>query len=147
VQLDAIAHILQAHERFLEPGRNQQGEITLDARRLGYFLGTERVLASPHHCRHGAALLNSQPAGQRKTVWISFNEGLAEDARQDLDAVGATDIPLFTLEKVKPGKKLLFKDGILFVPYSKLAAAQATKKDGTPFPKARPNKTRPAARS
>ena len=36
---------------------------------------------------------------------------------------------------MKPGKKLLFKDGVLFVPYSKLGAQQPTKKDGTPFAK------------
>jgi hypothetical protein len=135
VQLAAISHAIEAHEKFLEGGQTEAGH-KIDPRRLGFFLGDGtgvgkgRTIAGTvvHYWR-------SNPAGKRKTIWISFNEELAEAARDDLDSVGGKDIPIYSLEKVGPGKKLPFKEGVLFVPYSKLATQQATKADGTPFGK------------
>jgi hypothetical protein len=137
VQLAAIAHTLQAHQHFLSAPLDEHGKPTGEpARRLGFFLG-DGTGTGKGRTIAGTAVhyWNTLPEGKRRFVWISFNEELSDAARKDLDKVGGQDIPIYSLDKVKPGKKLAFKDGILFVPYSKLAVQQVTKADGSPMPK------------
>lgn len=136
IQLATIAHTIQAHENFQPAPVDEKGKPDGEPKRLGFFNG-DGTGVGKGRMNAGTAVhyWNTLPKGKRKIIWVSFNEELAEAARDDMDHVGGQKIPIYSLEKVQPHKKLAFDDGVLFVPYSKLATQQVTKADGTKFEK------------
>ena len=62
--------------------------------------------------------------GRNKAVWISFNEGLIEDAKRDFAGIGGDPGKIFFQGKTKAGNEITQEDGILFTTYSTLRGGE-----------------------
>src|SRR5208337_615152 len=69
-------------------------------------------------------ILDNMMQGRNKAVWISFNEGLIEDARRDFAGVGGDPGKIFFQGKTKAGGEITQKEGILFTTYSTLRGGE-----------------------
>ena len=121
-QLEAIVYAGQAHEQFLPNGE-----------RRGFFIGDGTGVGKGREI--AGIILDNMRQGRNKALWVSFNEGLINDARRDFSGVGGNDGAISWQGKTKPADKIVAKDGVLFTSYTTLKSAerrQAGDTDKTP---------------
>ena len=110
-QLEAVVYAGQAHSGFLPNGR-----------RKGFFIGDGTGVGKGREI--SGIILDNMMQGRNKAVWISFNEGLIEDAKRDFAAIGGDPEKIFYQGKTKAGGEITRKDGILFTTYSTLRGGE-----------------------
>ena len=69
-------------------------------------------------------ILDNMMQGRNKAVWVSFSEGLLDDARRDFAGVGGDPDTIFFQGKTKAGGDISQKDGIVFTTYSTLRSGE-----------------------
>jgi len=100
-----------------------------DGKRAGFFLGDGAGVGKG---REIAALIKQcWDKGCRKILWVSVSQDLREDARRDLDDIGAQNISIYTGNKGVPGGGW---QGVPFVTYSLLRYGLSGKKRGVEEP-------------
>ena len=111
VQLEAVVYALQQHERMLPDGKTRAGFFIGD----GTGVGKGRELA--------AIIWENWLQGRRRAVWFTCNTDLLQDARRDLDDIGARHIKIESLTALSYGAiSKHLKEGVLLVTYSCLVA-------------------------
>lgn len=110
-QLEAVVYAGQAHQEKL-PGGERRGFFIGD----GTGVGKGREIAG--------IILDNIRQGREKAVWVSFNEGLINDAKRDFSGVGGDPNTLFWQGKTKAGNELTEKKGILFTTYPTLRGGE-----------------------
>lgn len=122
VQLTSVALAAQSHERF-----------SADGSRQGFFIGDGTGVGKGREI--AATILHHWNSGVKRMVWVSYKDDLLEDAKRDLNDLGA-QIPIMSIKKFQKGKAIepKFKEGIVFVAYTTLAQSAAPsiqQKDGS----------------
>ncbi|XP_033106947.1 protein strawberry notch-like isoform X2 [Anneissia japonica] len=111
LQLEVVIYACQQHERFLATDE-----------RAGFLIG-DGVGVGKGRSAAGIIYENFL-LGRRKALWFSVSSDLKYDAERDLRDIGATDISVCLLSKVKYGnlnsKSLGIRDGVVFSTYSSL---------------------------
>ncbi|HET6719577.1 MAG TPA: strawberry notch family protein, partial [Rhodocyclaceae bacterium] len=110
-QLEAIVYAGQAHSETLPNGE-----------RRGFFIGDGTGVGKGREI--SGIILDNLRQGRKKAVWISFSEGLINDAMRDFSGVGGNEKLIFWQGKTKPSLPITAKDGILFSSYSTLKSAE-----------------------
>ena len=110
-QLEAVVYAGQAHSGILPNGT-----------RKGFFIGDGTGVGKGREI--SGIILDNMMQGRNKAVWISFNEGLIEDARRDFAGVGGDPGKIFFQGKTKAGGEITQKEGILFTTYSTLRGGE-----------------------
>lgn len=110
-QLESLVYAGQAHSTMLPalPGQ--------PAIRRGYFIGDGTGAGKGRQI--AGIILDNMNQGRMKHIWLSQNDGkLFEDAKEFFEAIGGDPSKLFTMDELRKAEPP--KDGILFVPYTKL---------------------------
>ncbi|MBP3360307.1 MAG: strawberry notch family protein [Clostridia bacterium] len=109
VQIEAVSYAGQAHEKILPDGK-----------RKGFFIGDGTGIGKGRTA--AGIILDNYNHGRKKSVWISMNESLMNDARRDVNALFGDDNNMLHQLKGEKGleKSLAFDDGILYATYSTL---------------------------
>lgn len=112
LQLETITYACQKHETFL-PNKQRVGYLVGD----GAGVGKGRTIAG--------IIFENFRCGRKRALWLSVSNDLLEDARRDLNDVGAHDIELHALNKFKYAKisskiNQKVKRGVIFATYSSL---------------------------
>lgn len=68
---------------------------------------------------------------RKKSIWVSVSNDLVYDSERDLKDIGAANIRIHQLSKLKYGKIEGFNEGVLFVTYSGLIGEAAKGKNNT----------------
>ncbi len=68
--------------------------------------------------------MDNMMQGRKKALWVSFNEGLINDAKRDFSGIGGDQNQLFFQGKTKAGNEILQENGILFTTYSTLRGGE-----------------------
>lgn len=110
-QLESVVYAGQAHSQLLPNGS-----------RKGFFIGDGTGVGKGREI--SGIILDNMMQGRNKAVWISFNEGLIEDARRDFAGVGGDPGKIFFQGKTKAGNDIIQDDGILFTTYSTLRGGE-----------------------
>ncbi|MEC4748589.1 strawberry notch-like NTP hydrolase domain-containing protein [Methylomicrobium sp. Wu6] len=110
-QLEAIVYAGQAHSELLPNGS-----------RKGFFIGDGTGVGKGREI--SGIILDNMMQGRSKAVWVSFNEGLIEDARRDFAGVCGNPNKIFFQGKTKAGNEITQEDGILFTTYSTLRGGE-----------------------
>jgi antirestriction protein ArdC/phage/plasmid primase-like uncharacterized protein/predicted RNA methylase len=110
-QLESIVYAGQAHSELLPNGS-----------RKGFFIGDGTGVGKGREI--SGIILDNMMQGRNKAVWVSFNEGLIEDARRDFAGVGGDPSKIFFQGKTKASNEITQKDGILFTTYSTLRGGE-----------------------
>lgn len=110
-QLESLVYAGQAHSDLLPNGS-----------RKGFFIGDGTGVGKGREI--SGIILDNKMQGRKKAVWISFNEGLIEDAKRDFAGVGGDPGTIFFQGKTKAGNEITQKDGILFTTYSTLRGGE-----------------------
>lgn len=110
-QLESVVYAGQAHS-----------ELLLNGSRKGFFIGDGTGVGKGREI--SGIILDNMMQGRTKAVWVSFNEGLIEDARRDFVGVGGDPSKIFFQGKTKAGNEITQKDGILFTTYSTLRGGE-----------------------
>lgn len=110
-QLEALVYAGQAHSDLLPNGS-----------RKGFFIGDGTGVGKGREI--SGIILDNMMQGRNKAVWVSFNEGLIEDARRDFSGIGGDPGKLFFQGKTKAGNDITHSDGILFTTYSTLRGGE-----------------------
>lgn len=110
-QLEAVVYSGQAHSELLPNGS-----------RKGFFIGDGTGVGKGREI--SGIILDNMMQGRNKAVWVSFNEGLIEDARRDFAGVGGDPGKIFFQGKTKAGNEITHADGILFTTYSTLRGGE-----------------------
>ncbi|HNG04323.1 MAG TPA: strawberry notch family protein, partial [Nitrospira sp.] len=110
-QLESIVYAGQAHQQFLPNGE-----------RRGFFIGDGTGVGKGREI--SGIILDNMRQGRKKALWVSFNEGLINDARRDFSGVGGDENAIFWHGKTKPAGKILSKEGILFTSYTTLKSKE-----------------------
>jgi antirestriction protein ArdC/phage/plasmid primase-like uncharacterized protein len=110
-QLESVIYAGQAHSELLPNGS-----------RKGFFIGDGTGVGKGREI--SGIILDNLMQGRSKAVWVSFNEGLLEDAKRDFAAVGGDPSKVFFQGKTKAGGDITQKDGILFTTYSTLRGGE-----------------------
>ena len=110
-QLEAVVYAGQAHSELLPNGS-----------RKGFFIGDGTGVGKGREI--SGIILDNMMQGRNKAVWISFNEGLIEDAKRDFAGVGGDPGKIFFQGKTKAGNEITQEDGILFTTYSTLRGGE-----------------------
>ncbi|CCE25800.1 strawberry notch-like NTP hydrolase domain-containing protein [Methylotuvimicrobium alcaliphilum] len=110
-QLESIVYAGQAHSELLPNGS-----------RKGFFIGDGTGVGKGREI--SGIILDNLMQGRSKAVWVSFNEGLIEDARRDFAGVGGDPSKIFFQGKTKAGNEITQKYGILFTTYSTLRGGE-----------------------
>jgi len=110
-QLEAVVYAGQAHSELLPNGS-----------RKGFFIGDGTGVGKGREI--SGIILDNMMQGRSKAVWVSFNEGLIEDARRDFAGVGGNPNKIFFQGKTKAGNEITQEDGILFTTYSTLRGGE-----------------------
>ncbi|HLP81865.1 MAG TPA: strawberry notch family protein, partial [Nitrosomonas sp.] len=110
-QLEAVVYAGQAHSELLPNGS-----------RKGFFIGDGTGVGKGREI--SGIILDNMMQGRSKAVWVSFNEGLIEDARRDFAGVGGNPNKIFFQGKTKAGNEISQEDGILFTTYSTLRGGE-----------------------
>ncbi|WP_027156702.1 strawberry notch-like NTP hydrolase domain-containing protein [Methylobacter luteus] len=110
-QLESVVYAGQAHSQLLPNGS-----------RKGFFIGDGTGVGKGREI--SGIILDNLMQGRNKAVWISFNEGLIEDARRDFAGVGGDPNKIFFQGKTKAGNDIIQADGILFTTYSTLRGGE-----------------------
>ena len=90
--------------------------------RKGYFLGDGTGAGKGRQI--AACILDSWLAGRRRSIWISKNEALLEDARRDWTALGGMSADVQPLSAWKIDEDIKLDTGVLFVTYPTLRSAR-----------------------
>lgn len=120
LQYETVVMVGQRHEKML-----------LNQTRAGYFCGDGTGVGKGRQI--AAIIADNFLKGRRKSVWFSASNGLAKDARRDLDDVGCGKngnyyIPLYTMPLDITHTIPADSDGVLFVTYSMLVSKTTRKK-------------------
>lgn len=112
LQLETITYACQKHETYL-PNKQRVGYLVGD----GAGVGKGRTIAG--------IIFENFRCGRKRALWLSVSNDLLEDARRDLNDVGAHDIDLHALNKFKYAKisstiNQKVKRGVIFATYSSL---------------------------
>ncbi len=91
LQLESVVYASQQHEQFLEDG-NRAGFLIGD----GAGVGKGRTIAG--------IILENFCKKRRRAVWVSVSNDLKYDAERDLRDIGASNIPVHFLSKMKYAK-------------------------------------------
>lgn len=110
-QLEAVVYAGQAHTEFLPSGV-----------RRGFFIGDGTGVGKGREI--SGIILDNQRQGRDKAVWISFNEGLINDAKRDFKGIGGDEGQIFWHGKTKAADPITAKKGILFTTYSTLRGGE-----------------------
>ena len=110
-QLEAVVYAGQAHSDLLPNGA-----------RKGFFIGDGTGVGKGREI--SGIILDNMMQGRKKAVWVSFNNGLLEDAKRDFSGVGGDSGQIFFQGKTKAGGEILQKEGILFTTYSTLRGGE-----------------------
>ena len=110
-QLEAVVYAGQAHSELLPNGS-----------RKGFFIGDGTGVGKGREI--SGIILDNMMQGRNKAVWISFNEGLIEDAKRDFAGIGGDPGKIFFQGKTKAGNAITQVDGILFTTYSTLRGGE-----------------------
>jgi antirestriction protein ArdC/phage/plasmid primase-like uncharacterized protein len=110
-QLEAVVYAGQAHSELLPNGS-----------RKGFFIGDGTGVGKGREI--SGIILDNMMQSRSKAVWVSFNEGLIEDARRDFAGVGGNPNKIFFQGKTKAGNEISQEDGILFTTYSTLRGGE-----------------------
>lgn len=110
-QLEAVIYAGQAHSEVLPNGS-----------RRGFFIGDGTGVGKGREI--SGIILDNIMQGRTKAVWVSFNEGLIEDARRDFAGVGGDPSKIFFQGKTKASAEITLKEGILFTTYSTLRGGE-----------------------
>ncbi|XP_055317524.1 protein strawberry notch isoform X2 [Sitodiplosis mosellana] len=112
LQLESITYASQAHEQLLPDG-NRAGFLIGD----GAGVGKGRTIAG--------IIFENYLRGRKKAIWISVSNDLKYDAERDLRDIGASNIVVYPLNKLKYAKinstvNGNVKKGVIFSTYSAL---------------------------
>ncbi|CAD6187636.1 unnamed protein product [Caenorhabditis auriculariae] len=112
LQLEAVIYACQMHERRM-PTNERYGYLIGD----GAGVGKGRTVA--------CIIFENYLQGRKRAVWLSVSSDLKFDAERDLRDVGAPNIPVFALNKMKYAKisskeNGSIKKGVLFATYTSL---------------------------
>jgi len=110
-QLESIIYAGQAHSELLPNGS-----------RKGFFIGDGTGVGKGREI--SGIILDNLMQGRKKAVWVSFNEGLINDARRDFSSIGGDPERIFFQGKTKAGNEIAQPDGILFTTYSTLRGGE-----------------------
>lgn len=110
-QIEAVVYAGQAHSETLPNGS-----------RKGFFIGDGTGVGKGREI--SGIILDNMLQGRKKAVWVSFNEGLIEDAKRDFAGVGGDPSKLFFQGKTKAGNAITQEEGILFTTYSTLRGGE-----------------------
>ncbi len=110
-QLEAVVYAGQAHSERLPNGS-----------RKGFFIGDGTGVGKGREI--SGIILDNMMQGRKKAVWVSFNEGLIEDARRDFAGIGGDPAKIFFQGKTKAGSEITQTEGILFTTYSTLRGGE-----------------------
>ncbi|MGF7155985.1 strawberry notch-like NTP hydrolase domain-containing protein [Novosphingobium gossypii] len=124
-QLETIVYAGNAWTQFL-PGRfvpDKEGVglcVHEDGRayRMGYFLGDGTGAGKGRQI--SGCILDNWVSGRRRSIWVSKNEQLLEDARRDWQAIGGMSADVQPLSNWKIDEAVTMTQGILFVTYPTL---------------------------
>ncbi|XP_026769576.1 protein strawberry notch homolog 2 isoform X2 [Pangasianodon hypophthalmus] len=106
LQLEAIIYACQQHEVILQ-NKQRAGFLIGD----GAGVGKGRTVAG--------IILENYLKGRRKALWFSVSNDLKYDAERDLQDIGAPNILVHALNKIKYGDTAT-SEGVLFATYSAL---------------------------
>lgn len=110
-QLETVVYAGQAHSQILPNGQ-----------RKGFFVGDGTGVGKGREI--SGIILDNMTQGRKRAVWVSFNEGLIEDARRDFAGVGGDPSLIFFQGKTKAGDVIAQNEGILFTTYSTLRGGE-----------------------
>lgn len=102
---------------------NAHQEILPNGDRRGFFIGDGTGIGKGREI--AGIILDNQRRGQKKAVWISEKAALANDARRDMEGIGADPKTLIEMAKYKG--KLNQPSGVLFTTYDTLKSAPKDK--------------------
>uniref|UniRef100_A0A8C7ME22 Protein strawberry notch homolog 1 n=1 Tax=Oncorhynchus kisutch TaxID=8019 RepID=A0A8C7ME22_ONCKI len=105
LQLEAITYAAQQHETFL-PNGDRASYLIGD----GAGVGKGRTIAG--------IIYENYLLGRKRSLWFSVSNDLKYDAERDLKDIGAKNIQVHSLNKVRGC--LLVKKGVIFATYSSL---------------------------
>ena len=109
--MEAVVYAGQAHSGFLPNGK-----------RKGFFIGDGTGVGKGREI--SGIILDNMMQGRNKAVWVSFNEGLIEDAKRDFAGIGGDPEKIFFQGKTKAGGEITQKEGILFTTYATLTGGE-----------------------
>uniref|UniRef100_H2VDN9 Protein strawberry notch homolog 1 n=1 Tax=Takifugu rubripes TaxID=31033 RepID=H2VDN9_TAKRU len=104
LQLEAITYAAQQHETFL-PGGERAGYLIGD----GAGVGKGRTIAG--------IIYENYLLGRKRSLWFSVSNDLKYDAERDLRDIGAKNIQVHSLNKVRSASN---KGSVIFATYSSL---------------------------
>lgn len=110
-QIESVVYAGQAHSELLPNGS-----------RKGFFIGDGTGVGKGREI--SGIILDNMLQGRTKAVWVSFNEGLIEDAKRDFAGVGGDPSQIFFQGKTKAGNEITQEKGILFTTYSTLRGGE-----------------------
>ena len=110
-QLESIVYAGQAHSELLPNGS-----------RKGFFIGDGTGVGKGREI--SGIIMDNMMQGRKKALWVSFNEGLINDAKRDFSGIGGDQNQLFFQGKTKAGNEILQENGILFTTYSTLRGGE-----------------------
>ncbi|HUY04958.1 MAG TPA: strawberry notch family protein, partial [Rhodocyclaceae bacterium] len=90
--------------------------------RRGFFLGDGTGCGKGRQV--AAILLDNWLRGRRRALWISKSDTLIEDAQRDWSALGQERLLVQPLSRFRHGTPIRLHDGILFLTYATLRAAE-----------------------
>ncbi|CAG0919140.1 unnamed protein product [Notodromas monacha] len=112
LQLEAVVYSTQQHEKYLSDGC-RAGFLIGD----GAGVGKGRTIAG--------IIFENWINGRKKALWVSVSSDLKYDSERDLKDIGAANIPVSNLSKMKYAKingkdNGFFREGVLYSTYSSL---------------------------
>ncbi len=111
-QMVSVVYAGQAHEQLLPDGK-----------RKGFFIGDGTGVGKGRQI--SAIILDNYMQGRKKSVWISMNASLYDDAVRDwTDTTGRDKGAVFNFSKTKLGAPVESKEGILYTTYDTLRMAK-----------------------
>ena len=123
VQLEAIAHAIQAHSQFLPSGE-----------RVGFFIGDGTGVGKGREI--AGTILHYWNSGKRRIIWVSYSTDLKEDAERDFKDLNA-EIPVTLINDFKRGDDIKMGNGVIFTTYQSLSSGAVVKDaQGNAGPKA-----------
>ena len=128
-QLETVVYAGHAWSQYLpgkfKPSKEGVGlEEAEDGRayRKGYFLGDGTGAGKGRQI--AACILDNWLQGRRRSIWVSKNEALLEDARRDWTGLGGLAADIQPLSNWKIDQAISLEQGVLFVTYPTLRSAR-----------------------
>lgn len=110
-QLESLVYAGQAHAEILPNGS-----------RRGFFIGDGTGVGKGREI--SGIILDNEMQGRQKALWVSFNEGLMNDAKRDFAGVGGNPDRIFSQGKFKAGDAINVPSGVMFTTYSTLRSGE-----------------------